>query len=452
MSRTRARIRRGRLLTGLIAGVALLAPAAPAAQAAPAAPSTAVAAVAADGSFYRYDGSTPLADLAPGTVLKTRTLPYHVVGVPLPLSVVQVLYRTTDQQGRAVANVTSVIKPIYGSTSKVVSYQSFYDSLNPEDGPSRSIAGNVSLGGAIANFETTLLAPLLLQGYAVVVADTEGPTADFAAGPEYGQVTLDSLRATFRTPGTGIAAHAKVGLIGYSGGAIATNWAAVLAPSYAPDVNARLVGAAEGGILVQPSRNLAYVDGSALWAGIMPAAIVGVSRAFGIDLTPYLSEYGLSVYEKLQKASIVNVIGSYPGLTWKKLTKPEYADPASIPVFVDTVNQLNLGARPSPTVPVLLAQGAGGELEGTSGSTPGAGKGDGVMVAGDVRSLARQYCADGVRVTHREYPLLSHVAAAVPWVAETLVWLGDRFAGRTAPSNCAGIAPGNPLTPLQHAG
>ena len=33
--------------------------------------------------FYTYDSSTPLSSYAPGTVLKKRTLQYHIVGYPL---------------------------------------------------------------------------------------------------------------------------------------------------------------------------------------------------------------------------------------------------------------------------------------------------------------------------------------------------------------------------------
>ncbi len=58
-----------------------------------AAPAGAAAAVA-PGSFCTYTGSTPLAQEPPGTVLKTRTLYYHVVGIMLPIRVVQLLYRS----------------------------------------------------------------------------------------------------------------------------------------------------------------------------------------------------------------------------------------------------------------------------------------------------------------------------------------------------------------------
>ena len=412
-------------------------------------PAPATAAAVPD-PFFSYTGTKPLADYAPGAILKTRTIPYTLAGIPLPVQVKQIVFRTTNQRGRAAAGVTSVLEPITGQTSKVIGYQSFYDSLNPEDGPSRAIAGGTNPGGLAAHFETAMMTQFLLQGYAIVIADTQGPTADFAAGPEYGMVTLDSMRAALKATGTGIAPGAKAGLIGYSGGAIATNWASVLAPSYAPDINKRLVGAAEGGVLVRPSANLKYVDGSLVWAGVMPMAIVGVARGFGIDLKPYLSDYGTQVYAKLEKASITQVLGAYPGLTWKKLVKPAYADPASIPIFVSTVNKLNLGTRPNPTIPMFIGQGTLGEAEGTVASKAGLGSGDGVMLAGDVRSLARKYCAAGVRVVHHEYPL-SHFTSVPVWLPQATSWLTARFGATQAPTNCSTIKAGNPLTPLKPA-
>lgn len=400
-------------------------------------------------SFYSYSGSAPLSSYAPGTVLDTRTLQYHVVGIPTPVSVTQVLYRTTDAQGRATAGVTSVIRSLTGDHGKAVSYQSFYDSLNPADSPSRAIAGNLTLGGAIADAETLFIAPLLLQGYNVVIPDTEGQTADFAAGPEYGTTTLDSIRAaTSSAAGTGMDSGTKFALEGYSGGAIATAWASALAPSYAPDVNRELVGFAEGGLLVDPAHNLKYVAGSLVWSGVIPMAVIGVARSFSIDFSKYLTPYGMQVYNQLQQGSIVNALGQYPGLTWQKMAKPEYANPDSVPEFVTAVNKVNLGSVGTPTIPGYIAQGDGGVLEGTFSNPQGIGTGDGVMVAGDVRALARQYCATGDgSIKYDQFDLLSHLGTAVAWAPLALGWLNDRFAGRTAPSDCGSIPAGNSLTP-----
>jgi len=261
--------------------------------------------------FYRYAGSTPLASIAPGSVLKTRTLSYHVAGVPLPVTAVQLLYRSTGAVGQPTVNVTSVLLPLLRlGTPTVVSYQSFYDSLNNEDEPSYAISGGVSLGGLIPDVESAIIAPALLAGDAVVVSDTEGEEADFSAGPVYGMNTLDALRAALASPATGLAGTQEIGLIGYSGGAIATEWAAELAPSYAP------------------------------------------------------------------------------------------------------------------------------------------GPGDGVMIAGDVRSLAREYCSRGVTVQYEQYEDLSHVPSALVWLPEAYAWLAGRFLGSPAPQNCAQIAPGNSLEPI----
>ncbi|GGV19345.1 putative inactive lipase [Kitasatospora herbaricolor] len=432
-------------VTAALAATPVAAVASPAAAAAP-------SAAAASDPFYTYDGSAPLASLAPGTVLKTRTLQYHLLGLPTPVKAIQLLYRTTDAQGRPAANVTTVVRSLTGDGGKAVSYQSFYDSLDPQDSPSRAVAGDLTLGGLLPNVEALFLVPLLAQGYNLVIPDTEGQSADFAAGPEYATNTLDSIRAATRSAATGMNGDTTFGLMGYSGGAIATDWAAALAPGYAPDVNSRLVGFTEGGLLVDPAHNLKYVDGSLVWSGVIPMAVIGVSRSFGIDLKPYLSDYGLTVYQQLEHGSIVDALGHFPGLTWKKMAKPQYADPNSVPAFLAAVNRINLGSAPTPTVPGYIAQGNGGVLEGTFGNPAGIGTGDGVMVAGDVRALARQYCATGDgRIKFQQFDLLSHVGVPVVWAPLAIGWLGDRFAGRTAPSDCGHIPAGNSLAPEQAA-
>lgn len=424
-------------LLAVAAALTLTVAAAPAATAAPAAD-----------SFYTYSGSEPLSSFDPGTVLKTRTLSYHIVGIPTPLTAIQLLYRTTDAQGKPAANVTSVVRSPNGDNKKAISYQSAYDSLNPADSPSRAIAGDVTLGGLLPNGESLLVTPALLLGYNIVIPDTEGQDANFAAGPEYGTNTLDSIRAATKAAETGLTGTTKFGLIGYSGGAIATGWAAALAPGYAPDVDKNLVGFTEGGVLVAPSHNLKYVAGSPVWSGVIPMALVGVARAYDIDLKPYASSYGLKVLQEVEQASIINALGRYPGLTWQKLVKPQYSDPNSVLPFVDAVNKVNIGSAPTPSVPGFIAQGNNGLLEGTFGNPPGIGTGDGVMVAGDVRALARQYCAGGnSSIKYAQYDLLSHVGGAVRWAPDAIGWLNDRFAGKAAPSSCGHIPAGNSLAP-----
>ena len=399
--------------------------------------------------FYRYDGTQPLAEIAPGTVLKTRVLDYHVLGIRTPLKTIQLLYRSDDQRMRPVVNITSVLLPPNRRQPRgLVAYGSFYDSLNPADGPSYAMAGGTTFGGLVNGVEGALFAPFLSAGYAVTVPDTQGLTANFAAGPEYGRHTLNGIRATLASPQAGLPSTTNVGLFGYSGGAIAAGWAAELAPEYAPEVDRRLVGAAYGGVLVHPAHNLHYINGTPLWAGVMPMAIIGAARSFDIDLQPYLTSYGRSVYRRLEKASIAEVLGAWPGLTWKRMAKPEYAIPESVPVYVDAVNQLIMSSYGTPTTPLYIGQGVRGDLEGTPNKRPGIGAGDGVMIAGDVREMARTFCEGGTDVLYREYRS-SHFGAMLTWGSGAVRWLKRRFAGADPQSNCGSIKPGNSLAPVK---
>ncbi|MFE7743911.1 lipase family protein [Nocardia sp. NPDC057455] len=408
--------------------------------------------------FYSPRHALELASFAPGAVLDTRTVAFHLSQVPTPLTVIQIVYRSTDARGNAVANVTSVIKPVGVERARgVVSFQSAYDSLNPEDGPSRAIAGdahiggftdsggNLAIGALFPSGEATMFARLLMQGYSVVIADTEGQQANFSAGPEYGMNTLDSLRAAASVADTGITPGTPTVLMGYSGGAIASNWAAILAPDYAPDINAQLIGVAQGGLLVNPAHTQRYASGSAAWGGVVGMAVVGVSRSYGIDLDPYLSDYGRQILTRFQDASILNVLGQYPGLSWQQLVQPRYADPDSIPELVEVSNKINMGLAPTPTIPMYVAQGTAGVLEGTTPGGPGIGDGDGIMVAGDARALMNRYCAAGVAVQYNQFDYASHLSLAPIWTLQATAWITDRFAARPVPSNCNQIPPGNSL-------
>ena len=84
----------------------------------------------------------------------------------------------------------------------------------------------------------------------------------------------------------------------------------------------------------------------------------------------------------------------------------------------------------------------------TPGNKPGIGEGDGVMIAGDVRTLARTYCAKGTAVYYEQYDVLSHITSVPIWLLKATDWIEDRFAGQPAPQNCSSIPPGNSLDPI----
>ena len=177
------------------------------------------------------------------------------------------------------------------------------------------------------------------------------------------------------------------------------------------------IGAPIGGVLVHPAHNLHYVGGTYFWAGVMPMALIGIARAFEIGFTPYLSPHGLQLFRGMQTTSIVNVVGQqrYWRLEWTDVVKPEYPTPESLPLFVTLANKLIMGTGGTPTIPLFIGQGAYGDLEWTPGNKPGIGAGDGVMIAGDVRTLARIYCEKGTTVYYEQYARLSHITSVPFW-------------------------------------
>lgn len=374
----------------------------------------------------------------PGDVLRTREIVYHLAGIPTPIRVSQLMYRSIDALGHPVANATSILHPLVQQAHpRAVAYNSIYDSLNPDDSPSRMIAGRISFSGALNAAEASFLADLVGAGYTVIVSDIEGPHADFGAGPEYAAMTLDGIRAASRATTTGITASTPVALMGYSGGSIATGWAASLAPTYAPDVNRRLVGATTGGVFVTPRRNLEYVDGSLGWVGVAMMAIKGLTRAYHVDPAEYLNARGRALMTSLSDDAIPDVIYRYPLLTWRDIARPEYASFDKASALVDITDRVDLARQPTPTIPLMVVEGSGGDLTGTNGHKPGIGAGDEVMVTGDVRSLVHRYCATDRQVEMIEIPWASHSVAMQLWAPMAVTWLTARFDGLPAPSTCA---------------
>jgi hypothetical protein len=413
-------------LFALIALVALGARVAPARAATPSLPSSDL--------FYTYSGSTPLAQIAPGTVLKVRAIQLIVGGAPSPYSADQVLYRTTGELGQPTATVETIIKPLVpGGAAKLISYQTFYDALGSGCDPSYTLAGG-NPGYTDAQADAALMQNYLEAGFTVVTSDYEGENLDWAAGQESGYNTLDGIRAAENE--LAVPRSTPVGMLGYSGGSIATEWASELAPAYAPELH--IVGVAEGGIPVDFAHNLTYINGdNDGWAGVIPAVLVGVSRGFGIDLGTYLSAYGQKVTGQVADECINNFAGSYPGLTVQQLLKPQYENFLAIPTFAAIVNELIMGSTPGqPAEPLFMAVG---NHDGT---------GDGVMVAADVEALAHEYCQQGVPVTFSESQGLDHTEAIAPFESAALAFLQARFAGAPAVNGCASIGAGNSLAPL----
>ena len=376
--------------------------------------------------FYTYSGRTPLRKIPPGTVLKHRSIQLAFgAGNSTPIHGEQLLYRTTGQLGEPRVTVTTVLQPTPVPVApRIVGYMSFYDGLGPKCDPSYTLAGG-DPGDATyaqeADEEELLISWYLSQGDIVTIPDFEGTDLAWMAGRRSGYAALDSLRATEAY--LGIGRTTKVGLSGYSGGSVATDWASELAPAYAPEVN--IVGVAEAGIPVNYFHHFAYINGTSQYSAAIPGELLGLSRAYGVDLKPYLTPLGRTVVEKEKDTCMASDFGKYV-VTIKDLLLKPYQDIAHTRPFSTMLGDQTMGtARTHPMEPLFMAVG---NVDGT---------GDGAMSAIDVKALARHYCREGISVEYQEYPGLPHEAAAVLFEPQTGPFLQARFAGVPAVSNCS---------------
>ena len=381
--------------------------------------------------FYGYSGSKPLSTIPPGSVLKHRSV--HLAfgaGNSTPIGAEQLLYRTTGQLGQATVTVTTVLEPTPTPVlPRIVDYLSFYDGLGPRCDPSYTLAGGDAADSTYqqeADEEELLISWYLSQGDIVTIPDFEGTRLDWMTGRESGYGTLDAIRATESYLRIGPAT--EVGLSGYSGGAVAADWASELAPGYAPNLN--IVGVAEGGIPANYIDHFAYIDGTVEYSAAIPGELLGLSRAYGVDLTKYLSPYGRTVVQREGTVCIASVFGKYPGLTIRSIMLPAYQDLTQVAPFSIMLRDQTMGtAKTHPREPLLMGVG---NVDG---------KGDGAMVASDVKALARHYCREGVPVDYQEYRGASHVEAGAYFDPQTGPCLQDRFAGAPFASNCSSLGP-----------
>jgi hypothetical protein len=379
--------------------------------------------------FYTYSGSVPLKSIPPGTVLKSRSVDVAFgTTTSTPVRAEQLLYRTTDQLNHPAVTATTVVVPTpVPVVARIVEYLSFYDGLGSKCDPSYTLRGGYPGSSTVeqqAQEEELLVSWYLSQGDIVTVPDFEGTGLHWMAGHQSGYGALDAVRATESYLRVG--SSTEVGMSGYSGGAVAADWASELAPAYAPRLH--IVGVAEGGIPVNYAHMFSYINGTTEYSAAIPGVLIGLSRAYGVDLARYLSPYGLQVAQQENNVCIASVFGHYPGLTVQAIMRPPYQDLTAARPFVRMLaNQVMGTASTHPQEPLLMGVG---NVDGT---------GDGVMVAADVASLARHYCHEGIPVEFQEYQGASHVDAGALFEPQTGPFLQARFAGAPFASDCSSL-------------
>lgn len=361
-------------------------------------------------SFYRAPSN--LSSLSPGTLIRKRQVAVNLVGaeglgVPMPGTATQVLVRSTDAKGRPAAVAATVITPRVGVRHELLAYQPATDSLGAKCEPSYALRAGEEK-------EAAVIALAVGQGLTVVVPDHQGPRHAYAAGRMAGHAVLDSIRGALKLPEASVEGRrTEVAMVGYSGGAIATGWAAQLQPSYAPRLN--VVGVASGGTPGDLEAAGDLMDGS-LAGGLFVAAAIGVSREYP-ELLTLLNERGRELVRKVQDYCNTDFVLRYPFASIKDYS--DHPDPLRSRVAQEVLAKNKMG-RLAPTAPYLLWHSRWDQL----------------IPYRSAQQLRRDWCARGTEVKFVTDYLSEHVVGAGAMALDALPWLLDRYAGKPMRSNC----------------
>lgn len=382
--------------------------AAPTAHAAPGWPVT-------PGNDAFYVPAPGFEDAEPGTVLRSRRSTALAYGVPMALAGVdawQLQFRSTGTRGEPITAVTTVLRPRFALKRRraLISHQTAMDAVAPKCRPSYALRTGTE-------YEAGLMALALARGFTLSVPDFEGPRDAWGAGPISAHITLDGIRAALRfVPAglTGGGASTPVGLFGYSGGGLASGWAAEQQAAYAPELNVR--GVAMGGVPANLELVLRTSD-RGFFSSIPIIAAAGVAREYPeVDLEGWLSPRGRGLLNHVNEMCREQ-LARWPFESLAKLSTQGY--PLDLPQ-VKRVMQLNSLGQRVPAAPVYNYHSRIDQLTPVRGAD----------------ELVDRYCAGGGVVQKVRSRAGEHLIYAVVGASGGLSFLDRMLSGGTARNTC----------------
>lgn len=267
------------------------------------------------------------------------------------------------------------------------------------------------------------LAQMLAQGYVVVATDypglgVPGQIHPYLIGVSEGRAVLDSVRAARDLPHTG--ASNRFAVWGHSQGGHASLYTGELAASYAPDL--KLVGVAAAA----PATYLAELfdadrktpTGKELTA----MALYSWSKLSHTPATTLVEPDAMGAFERMAHDCIESV-AEFRAITdaEKPLKSIKFlkANPTEVEPWRGIMLRNTPGQAPAGA-PVFIAQGTA----------------DTTVPPEITKQFGEALCKQGTRVNFILLQGVTHTFAAKNSVRRALAWMGDRFRGAPAPSDC----------------
>ncbi|KXG48274.1 Lipase, secreted [Penicillium griseofulvum] len=359
---------------------------------------------------------------APGTILNQRNVEVGFFGIiPLDVEAYQLLYRTTAIDGSAIATVTTVFKPKNAKLDRFVSFATAYDSSATKCQPSYGYQLGSPQNSLISSVELLIIEIYLALGYTVASPDYEGPDAAFGPGRLSGMGVLDNIRAVNSFKTLGLTDKPMVVGVGYSGGAIATGWAASLQPKYASELNIK--GWVQGGTPSNVTGTMYQLDNTA-FSGFLPAAIAGLSKptAYGATLAPFINKIMTPEGQK-----ILDIANSECGTTdliaffersifdtgFQTMGEAFIFDPIVQAVLKQ--NSMGVNKDETPTAPTFVYHA----------------KKDEVIPYADAQTMVNSWCSWDANVKFTNYASGGHATTEIIAIPEVIKFVKNAFAGTT---------------------
>ncbi|EEA27370.1 hypothetical protein TMatcc_004344 [Talaromyces marneffei ATCC 18224] len=380
----------------------------------------------ADDPFYEPPKGFEI--MAPGSILRYRQLSSPIAAFSTYqiniTAAYQILFRTTNTFGEAVATVTTILIPSGADLTKLLSYQVPQDAANPNCSPSYALllkqATDKILGPIISFPQLNAIKFALQKGWPVAIPDHLGRNSAFLANHFSGQVTLDNLRAALgSTKFTNISSNATITIWGYSGGSLSSGFAVELRKAYAPEL--KIAGAALGGTVPDLLETI-YTTNKGFFAGLIPPGIQGLANEYPIAANLVASILLPSKAELFNKTKGLCLLGNIITYANQDISSffsdPNFFTKSPASVLLDANN---MGQR-VPDTPLYIYKSITDEVSPVNNTD---------------ELVSKFYCPGGARVQYVRTKGTTHVTLASLGTPQALMWLEDRMNGKPVDDGCS---------------
>jgi acetyl esterase/lipase len=266
------------------------------------------------------------------------------------------------------------------------------------------------------------LADMLAKGYVVVATDYPGLGTPgihpYLIGASEARAVLDSVRAARNLPRTD--ASNRFAVWGHSQGGHAALYTGQLAASYAPEL--KLVGVAAAAPATYLAELFEADAKSPTGKELTAMTIYSWSKLYNTLASALVEPAAMGPFQSMARDCIES-LAEFKAITdaEKPLQRIKFlkADPTKTEPWRSIMLKNTPGQAP-PGAPVFIAQGTA----------------DTTVRPEITKKFAEALCKRGARVHFIWLKGVSHTFAARDSNRQALAWLGDRFRGAPAPSNC----------------